>query len=63
MGYTISVAARALGISAQTVSDWSKRGILHPTRTTSGIRYWDPREIERVLAERQERFATTTCRQ
>lgn len=57
MGITISVAARALGVSAQTVSDWSKRGILHPTRTASGIRYWDPREIERVLAERQKKLA------
>ncbi len=52
MGYTVSVVARILGVSARTVSDWSRRGILKPTRAASGWNYYSPEEVERVRRAR-----------
>lgn len=56
MGFTVSAAARVLGVSEQTVVNWSKKGILRAHRSLSGWRYFEPREVERLAARRRALF-------
>lgn len=58
MGLTTSSAARVLGVSAQTVIEWSAAGLLHPVRSAAGWRYFDPREVEKLATARQKKYAT-----
>jgi DNA-binding transcriptional MerR regulator len=45
--FTVSEVARELKCAAQTIRDWSDRGLLRPMRTASGTRIFTREEIER----------------
>jgi len=46
--YVISVAARLLGVHAQTLRYYERAGLLKPTRSAGKIRLYSQREIERL---------------
>jgi excisionase family DNA binding protein len=48
---TVSEAARALDVAAQTVRDWVDRGKLPAMRTAGGQRIFRRADIERVRQE------------
>ena len=56
-GITTSNAARALGVSSRTIIEWTKTGLLHPKRSASGWRYFDPAEVEQLARSRAKKFA------
>jgi excisionase family DNA binding protein len=47
----ISEAARRLGIHDNTLRQWADRGKVKHVRLMSGVRRFDPDEIERVRRE------------
>ena len=49
---TVSHAARALKVAANTVRLWERQGKLPVLRTTSGVRLFDRRDIDRLIAAR-----------
>ena len=49
---TVSHAARALQVAANTLRLWERQGKLPALRTTSGVRLFDRRDIDRLIAER-----------
>jgi excisionase family DNA binding protein len=52
---TAGEAARALGISVQTVRSWADRGVLAATRTEGGMRLYRRVDVERYATERSQR--------
>ncbi|MEK7848073.1 MAG: helix-turn-helix transcriptional regulator [Chloroflexota bacterium] len=46
--YTISVAARMIGVHAQTLRYYERAGLLQPFRSRGHIRFYSPRDIERL---------------
>lgn len=46
--YTISVAARIVGVHAQTLRYYERAGLLRPFRSSGHIRFYSPRDIERL---------------
>ncbi len=46
--YVISVAARMLGIHAQTLRYYEKAGIIEPSRSSGRVRLYSNRDIERL---------------
>ena len=50
---TVSEAARALDVAAQTIRDWADRGKLPAMRTNGGQRIFHRSDVERVQQERR----------
>ena len=48
---SISEAARRLGIHENTLRQWADRGKVKHVRLMSGVRRFDPEEIERIRRE------------
>jgi MerR family transcriptional regulator/heat shock protein HspR len=46
--YIISVAARMLGIHAQTLRYYEKVGVIEPSRSTGRVRLYSNQDIERL---------------
>ena len=46
--YVISIAARMLGIHAQTLRYYEKAGIIEPSRSSGRVRLYSNRDIERL---------------
>lgn len=46
--YTISKAAKLLGVSPQTIRAWIKKGAIRPTRVAGGWYRFAESEIQRV---------------
>lgn len=46
--YVISVAARMVGVHAQTLRYYERMGLISPSRSRGRIRLYSPREIERL---------------
>lgn len=46
--YVISVAARIVGMHAQTLRYYERAGLLSPLRSRGHIRFYSPRDIERL---------------
>ena len=46
MQYRVSAAAREIGVSAQTLRDWHRDGLLMPDIADAGTRLYDDADIE-----------------
>ena len=46
--YVISVAAKMVGIPAQTLRYYERTGLLEPSRSSGNIRLYSPREMEHI---------------
>ncbi len=46
--YVISVAARMIGVHAQTLRYYERVGMVKPSRTQGNIRLYSPRDIEQL---------------
>ena len=46
--YVISVAARMVGVHAQTLRYYEREGLIEPSRSRGNIRLFSPRDIERL---------------
>lgn len=46
--YTIGIAARMVGVHAQTLRYYERVGMVKPARSQGQIRFYSPREIERL---------------
>jgi MerR family transcriptional regulator/heat shock protein HspR len=46
--YVISVAARMLGVHAQSLRYYEKMGLIEPSRSRGRVRFYSPRDIERL---------------
>lgn len=46
--YIISVAARMLGVHAQTLRYYERAGLIKPSRSQGQIRLYSPQDIERL---------------
>jgi MerR family transcriptional regulator/heat shock protein HspR len=46
--YTISIAARMVGVHAQTLRYYERAGMVKPARSQGQIRFYSPRDIERL---------------
>ena len=49
--YYCKDAARVLGVCTETVRRWDKAGYITSYRTPSNLRYFDPEEIDTLLAK------------
>jgi MerR family transcriptional regulator/heat shock protein HspR len=47
--YVISVAARMVGVHAQTLRYYERVGLVEPSRSEGNIRLYSPRDVERLL--------------
>ena len=54
----VGEASRVLGVSAETVRAWAKRGRIGALRTSHGVRLFDRRDVERLAHERNIRLTT-----
>ena len=52
MKYTIGEAAKALGVTVQTVRDWDRAGKIKSERTEGGHRRYDESEILKISGKR-----------
>jgi excisionase family DNA binding protein len=52
---TVGEAARILRVSEDTVRRYDAAGVLKAARTSSGVRIFDRRDVERVAADRDRR--------
>ena len=46
--YVISVAARIVGVHAQTLRTYEREGLLHPARSQGGARMYSEEDIDRL---------------
>ncbi|MBI2848528.1 MAG: helix-turn-helix transcriptional regulator [Chloroflexi bacterium] len=46
--YVISIAARMVGVHAQTLRYYERVGLVEPSRSQGHIRLYSPRDIERI---------------
>ncbi|MFQ5861446.1 MAG: heat shock protein transcriptional repressor HspR [Dehalococcoidia bacterium] len=46
--YVISVAARMVGVHAQTLRSYERLGLVSPSRSRGNVRLYSQREIERI---------------
>ena len=46
--YVISVAAKMVGLPAQTLRYYERTGLLEPSRSPGNIRLYSPREMEHI---------------
>ncbi|MBI4234626.1 MAG: MerR family transcriptional regulator [Chloroflexi bacterium] len=46
--YVISVAARMVGLRAQTLRYFERVGLLEPSRSQGNLRLYSPRDVERI---------------
>lgn len=46
--FVISVAARLVGVHAQTLRYYERAGLLKPARSAGGIRYYSPEDLQRA---------------
>src|SRR5579884_2737492 len=51
--YTIGVAAELVNVHQQTLRHYERLGLIEPERGKGEIRYFSPRDIERVLQIRR----------
>ncbi|MFA5140429.1 MAG: helix-turn-helix domain-containing protein [Elusimicrobiota bacterium] len=58
MGLTTGAAARVLGVSVDTVVNYSRQGILHAFRSSSGWRYFRQDEVENLAKARARKFGS-----
>src|SRR5262245_24460696 len=49
---TAASVAKRTGVTPATVRAWADRGVLPAQRTTSGVRLFDSRDVERLARER-----------
>lgn len=49
---TTGMVGRALEVSPESVRNFVRRGLLRATLTASGVRLFDPADVERFKAER-----------
>jgi DNA-binding transcriptional MerR regulator len=49
----IGEAARALGVSTLTMKRWENGGRLKPLRNPNGVRFYRPKDIERLRRWRE----------
>src|SRR5687768_4281877 len=56
--YTITEVAKAFGVSAQTVRNWEKQGLLRAQRTQGGTRRYSFSEVKKLSAAVQPRIPT-----
>ncbi len=66
MFMTIRSAAKAVGVSAQTLREYERAGLLRPERDSAGRRVFTPIDIEqarRVAADRSKRQGFKPARQ
>lgn len=47
--YVISVAARMVGVHAQTLRYYERLGLIGPARSSGNIRLYSPRDVQRLL--------------
>ena len=48
--YSINKFSKILGVSAQTLRNWDKKGKLHPYHTSSnGYRYYSHEQLNQVM--------------
>ncbi|WP_368219220.1 MerR family DNA-binding transcriptional regulator, partial [Anaerostipes hadrus] len=48
--YSINKFSKILGVSAQTLRNWDKKGKLHPHHTSSnGYRYYSHEQLNQVM--------------
>ena len=47
--YVISVAARMVGVHAQTLRTYERVGLVEPARSTGNIRLYSARDVERAM--------------
>jgi len=59
-GILTSEASRILGVSAQSVRSWERRGLLHAIKTTGGVRVFSRRHIVEFAEARQREQARPT---
>ena len=52
--FLTSQAARAFGVSPETVRLWERRGVLPALKTVGGVRLFDRRDVERLAQQRRE---------
>lgn len=48
---SVRETARLLGVHENTVRNWQQRGLLRAVRLPSGVRRFEPAEVERLRAE------------
>ena len=51
--YVISVAARMVGVHAQTLRTYEREGLVHPARSRGGVRMYSDGDIERLAVIRR----------
>lgn len=51
--YVISVAARIVGLHAQTLRAYEREGLVQPSRSSGGVRMYSDRDIERLRTIRR----------
>lgn len=47
--FVISIAARMVGVHAQTLRHYERAGLVEPSRSEGNIRLYSPQDIERLL--------------
>ena len=47
--FVISIAARMVGVHAQTLRYYERAGLVEPSRSEGNIRLYSPQDIERLL--------------
>jgi DNA-binding transcriptional MerR regulator len=55
--YTTGALAREIGVAAETLRLWQRKGILAPRKTTNGTAVYDETDRRRALAHRQSTVA------
>ena len=51
---TVGAAARLAEVSADTIRSWERDGRLSATRTTTGIRLFRRKDVERIVLRRRD---------
>lgn len=51
--YTTGALAREIGVAAETLRLWQRRGIITPRKTTNGTAVYDEADRRRALAHRR----------
>lgn len=55
--YTTGALAREIGVAAETLRLWQRRGIITPRKTTNGTAVYDEADRRAAQAYRQSRVA------
>jgi DNA-binding transcriptional MerR regulator len=60
--YTTGALAREIGVAAETLRLWRRRGIIAPRKTTTGTAVYDDADRRRALAYHRSRAAAVSAR-